>query len=201
MGRPLKDVGNEGDANKVGAFNQASRIGSALKLGAMTTVVTVENDTVNLPPSAKALAVFDGYARAGTYTGELVPAADPSAPTSGEIGIGIAGNLTFAAADDLTEVEVVYAPVEGDIVDATGVVASAGAVLSQKARIILSCTVDGATMAVIARGGTPAAGQVCVSDTGDLSFNAAQNGGSIAVSYVGMPSATVIERLTTEVEF
>lgn len=202
MGRPLKQVGNEGDQNKVGAFNQSVKMGSALLLGAQTVDSAVTSDTIVLPDSAKAFSVIGGFASAGTVTGAFTPAS--GAPATTEIGINATGDLIFNNSDAVTQAEVVYLTVEGDVVSASAIIASGEALLpnTSKARLLLSATADGNSRTVVARASAPAAGEAAVNTAGTaIAFNAADNGLSAVVNYIETPEESVADRLTSDVDF
>lgn len=83
--------------------------------------------TIKLPMDCKAARILRAYARAGSGTpGELTQATAPmtSATSAGQINISAAGDLTFAAADAWTSVDVEYVPEELEVFSMTLPVAS-----------------------------------------------------------------------------
>lgn len=76
--------------------------------------------------SAPAVAVLWAFATAGTVSGQLVPTttAAGAAPTTGQVAVTPCGNIGFLATDAITAVDVLYAPLPGEVVELTGVVAS-----------------------------------------------------------------------------
>lgn len=203
MGRSLKSVGNEGNPNKVGDFNQSVKIGSALALGSQTASGAVASHVMVLPDGAKAAYALNGYASVGSVTGVVTGVA--GAPATTEVGVDVNGDLVFQATDAVTQAEVVYVTLEGDQVSASAVVASTTATLpgTSKARLILSATVDGNARTPVARGtAVPGAGTCAISDDGaSVEFNVADAGLTAVISYIELPVQTVVDRLTGDVNF
>lgn len=204
MSRKLQAVGNEGNPNKVGDFNREVKIGSALKQGAMTVVIAVAANTAELPESGKALALVAVYVSAGGATGAFTVVA--GAPAAGEVAVDpITGNVIFNVADAVTEAEITYTVIEGDVVEAAGVADAAGLVLlpgSSRGRLLLEASVAGASRTVLARAAAPAAGQAALTAAGTgVQFNAADAGAAVIVKYVEMPSTTALDRLLSEVDY
>lgn len=206
MGRPLREVGNEGNPNKVGVFNQSVRIGSALKLGASTVgSFAVVNNEIVLPDGMKALVVIFALATVGTSAGQKTPVLGGS-PSAGEVGITPTGDIVFNATDAVTAAEVTYTVSEGDVVDFSSIVPASGNVLlgaTDSARLLLSATVDGNSRTVVARGSAPGVGEVSVGALGGLiQFNAADDGLVAELSYVQFPQGTSVgDRLEGDVDF
>ena len=202
MGRPLKEVGNEGNPNKVGVFNQDVKMGTALLQGSQSIKGTVTSDVLSL--DVKAIAVISAYSTAGTLTGPLTPIAGGT-PSTGQVIVDRLGNIVFAAADAVTAVEVVYVPAEGDTVSSAIVTDAAGLATfpnSSTARIITSATIDGNARTVIARDGTPSAGEVALTlDGSGAQFNVADANSSAVVTYIEFPAETVVERLLGDVDY
>ena len=201
MGRPLYQAGNDGDQNKIGAFNQAVCIGTALSLGAQSLRTAVANDTVVL--ESKALLVLSAYSVDGTVTGPLTPV--DGAPAAGEVAVDQLGNIVFNAADAVAEVELVYIIAEGDSISAGGVADATGLYSfpnSSTARIITSATANGVARTVVDRGAAPAAGEVALTvDGSGAQFNVADAGAEVTVDYIEFPTDSVINRLNGDVDF
>lgn len=124
--------------------------------------------TLQLPTDGKALRVIRAFVRAGTTTGNLVPDAPPmaAATATGHVNVSESGDITFAAADAPTSVDVYYETMKGElytatlpVVSGTGVCALPAAVVAQGIQTILAANaVTGTTTgvaAVIAPGAVP----------------------------------------------
>lgn len=203
MGRPLREVGNEGNPNKLGVFSQSVKMGSALQLTAATVSATGFTDILVLPENAKATAVVSAFVTAGTTTGAKTPVI--GAPATTQVAVNEDGDILFnVATDEVTAAEVVYTTVEGSIVESAGIVVSGALLLpnSDKARVIISATVDGNARTVLARAAAPSAGETSVSLLGTtILFNAADDGGSAVVRYVQFPTVSVSDALVADVDF
>lgn len=75
--------------------------------------------TVPLADDAKASTVLRAYARLGAAgTGEMTIKVAPAIPTmSGEIGVSPAGNIVTLAADAITDLDVEFIAMRGDVVE------------------------------------------------------------------------------------
>ena len=215
MAQPLKDAGDQGNPNKVGDFNQVAKMGSALSRNAAhSALLAVSGDAASLPEGRKAAQVLEARATAGTATGPLTPVDYGATPAAGEIAVSAAGDLEFAAADGVTECEVVYMPMEGDVIEENVPVASSAASVAQgrRVRMLLEAEVlqgaSAGTKTVANRGATPAAGEVAAADDGTLAFNAADVvAGEARVKYIAFPGVgtgvadSLAERLDGDVNF
>lgn len=85
---------------------------------------------IGLASDARASVVNRAYARVGTVTGELTPAAYGATPSTGQIAVAPNGDIVVLGTDAITLVDVEYMPVKGDVVVLTAVpVASNSAAL------------------------------------------------------------------------
>ncbi len=92
-------------------------------------VATVQ--AILLPDDAKAQSISRAYARAGAAgTGEMTVAAVNATPTTGQVAVSPAGNIVFLGSDAITDVDVDYEVVIGDIVELTVPVVSGTGVLT-----------------------------------------------------------------------
>lgn len=70
---------------------------------------------------APALTVLRAYARAGSAgTGEMTVVAVNVTPTAGEIAVSPSGSIVTLAADALTDVDIEYMAMRGEVVEITG---------------------------------------------------------------------------------
>ena len=106
--------------------------------------------TLALPDDAKAASVLRAYARAGSGTlGELtVDGVMGGATAAGHIGVTQSGDLSFAAADAWTDVDVLYVPRYEDVVTlplvvvpGTGVAVLPAWMTTRKVQSLLRATV------------------------------------------------------------
>lgn len=195
MSRPLRDVLNESNPNKLPTAAQSLPLGNALALATMFAAGPVVADTLVLPETEKAGQITRAFARAGGSTGYKTVVAPESTPAAGQCAITPSGDVLFAAADAVTDAEVIYAPVEGavfeDVVDA----AASAATFSQGRRAlalleaeVIAGVIPGAK-APAARGSVPAAGTAALSAAGTgVAFNAADVvAGSVRLRYIAVP--------------
>jgi len=194
------------DANPNTGWDNArlARLGDGLTLAARHEIVTVAADIGVLPATAKAKAVLSCYVQAPAGVGYLTAVDTDAAPGAGEVAINVLGNLAFNAGDAVTEVEVIYIPVEGrlfedDVIPVSnatelGTVLS-GRGISQIVSVTLNdpATVSGAKT-VVARGTLPGAvgaGNCAVQANGhDIGFHAADVGAAdvtATVTYFAQP--------------
>jgi hypothetical protein len=73
---------------------------------------------VQLPDGGAACTIVRATSRAGGVTGELTPVAYGTTPTTGQIAVAPNGDIVVLAADAITDLDVVYLPDRGDIVQA-----------------------------------------------------------------------------------
>lgn len=216
MTRPLKDVGNEGSQGKLGAFAKDSCQGSAMALVTRTVGQgVVASDVLVLPNTAKAIAILEAYAVAGTSgTGQLAVVARGATLITGQCNITPTGDIAFFTTDAITLAEVTYVTVEGALItEIITVAASVGPLLANKAAKlliaaeVLTGVVPGAVV-VDYRGVTPATTEVAIDDEGTgIVFNAAQViAGTATVTYIATPAVGTAKNsignlLDAEVEY
>jgi len=200
-----KDVINSGNLNTIASAIQRSRVGDALATVARTVSGSVSSNVLTLPNSttdrAKANSILMAYAKGATVTGYKTPVVkETAAPTTGQVTISPGGDIQFAASDAVSQAVVVYTPVEGThFSDNVAVTASGVATLaaSREAMQILTASLDTGggisspgAKTLIARGGTPSAGEACLAATGlSVSFNGtdAGTGGRATITYMALP--------------
>lgn len=126
-------------------------------------------DALDLPNSGKASAILRATVRAGGVTGELTPVAYGTTPATTEIAVGPNGDIVTLATDAITDLDVVYAPERGDVIDTVFPVvsdvltlptsiATRGVVLLAYAEA-LEGTTTGRKIILVPGAGAPAAGQ------------------------------------------
>ncbi len=195
---------NRANPNDLANLNNLARMGDGLALVARHEIVTVAANIGVLPDTAKAKAVLGCYVQAGAATGYFTAIDTDAAPAAGEVAINPLGNLAFNAADAVTEIEVIYIPVEGRLIeDEIITVANAteiGTLLAGKGCTQLVAATLNAPAAtpgaktVVARGTLPAAlgaGECAVQDDGHgIGFLAAEVGPAdvtATVTYFAQP--------------
>ena len=107
-----------------------SKVGSGLAVSARyfsDTIAVVTANILTLPATAKGMQIIWCYARAAGAPGEIAVAAAETTPGAGNCARNQIGDVEFAAADAVTEAEVIYIPVEGDLVTETIPVTAGGA--------------------------------------------------------------------------
>lgn len=208
--RKLRDVGNDGNPNKVGDFNQVLGMGDAIKQGFMTTRRAVTStDRLDLGDNYKVAQVISAFVTVGTVTGALAVQAVGATPTTGQVAATHDGDIRFAAADAVEEVEVVVQLKEGQVIeivttaDATGLVEQ---LLGNTASLIIEAEqLDGAApgvKTVVARAAAPSAGQVAITTTGAIQFNAEAANDRVRIKFVAFPTgSSVIDKLDSRVAF
>lgn len=208
--RPLRDVLNECNANKLPSAGQALKLGNAIALCPMFITGTVTSHLLALPTTQKAIAVLFAFAQAGASTGQKTPIATGAAPAAGQVGVSPTGDIQFNAADAVTSADVVYMSAEGEIFTETLPVAAnvATPLQDKRALILLSATaVTGGTVGaktVDFRAAALAATEAGVTLTGTIGFAAADAVTSATVTYiakpgVGVAAAPVAELLATDI--
>jgi hypothetical protein len=126
-------------------------------------------DAITLPDAGKANSILRATVRAGGVTGELTPVAYGTTPATTECAVGPNGDLVFLATDAITDVDVVYAPERGDVIDSVFPVVSnvltlpasitaRHVVLLEEAEA-LEGTSTGRKIVLVPGAGAPAAGQ------------------------------------------
>lgn len=94
--------------------------------------------TVQLPLDGKARKISRAWARAGTVTGNLVVDAAPmgAATATGHVNVTESGDVSLAAADAITSIDVEYEPLKADILSFTGPVVAATGVMALPAAFV-----------------------------------------------------------------
>jgi hypothetical protein len=199
MGRSIKEILNEGDANKLGAVAQAGRLGTALAINTRFvrgSVGDVTAHVLELPETARAAAITRAHAIAGSFTGILTPVPSNS-PASGQVGLTPDGKPVFNATNAVTEAEVQYIPHEGRVFEEVVSVTSGsglGVPLSDRKVAVLleaEATEAGAVGAkdtgTTARGSTASAGDATITHDGDASFSPTDAVTRGRIKYVAQP--------------
>lgn len=199
-----KDVINSGNLNIISSAMQRSRLGDGLALIPRTIIGAVTSNVMTLPNSttdrSKARRLLRVYARAATSTGYKTPVTPESAPSAGEVAINPTGDVLFNATDAVTDAEVTYIPVEGTYFQDQVIVSGAGVAVLASNRTslqILSASLDAdsgvssaGSKTIIARGGSPSAGEAALSVDGtQVNFNGtdAGSGGTATIEYYADP--------------
>lgn len=127
-------------------------------------------DALSLPDGSKAAEILRAYAKTATAgAGVLTVVAPDATPGTGEIAVAPNGNIVSLAADALTDVDLVYVPQRGDVVDSAFPVASdvltlpssitdLGAIAALEVEA-LEGTATGNKIVLTPAAGAPAAGQ------------------------------------------
>jgi len=146
------------------------------------TVGTVTANILTLPTGAKARQILRCWVTVGGSTGNKTVAVAEATPGAGACAVNQNGDIEFAAADAVTQAEVTYIPVEGELVSETIPVTAGGAgtfLRSKRATMLMSASLNAPAAAPGAsiiddRGTGAAAGhaQLTVAGTG-VEFNAA----------------------------
>lgn len=201
--RTLKDILNKGTLQLLTPAFTKAKLGTLLGLVPTSAVVVVASNIGVLPATAKARAILRAFSTAGTLTGYLTPT-NLATPTTGLIGINQNGDLLFAAADAVTEVEVTYLTHEGEIREEVITVASNSGTLlnSRRAVVLLSATSLAGTLTGaltnVARAATPTTGQAALGVTGKtVTFAAADAVTSALVKYIEYPTLGLSGALNT----
>jgi len=115
---------------------------TAANTGNLAAVLVVSDQDANVP----AAAVLYASARAGAGTpGVLTLVAYGVTPAAGEIAVAPNGRVVTAAADAWTDLDVVYAPEKGDIVEVTANVTANTLTLPTNVTSVGACTLLSAT--------------------------------------------------------
>jgi hypothetical protein len=212
MARTIKDVLDEANPNKLPSGAQIAKLGSALSLEPAFIDAGVTANAIALPSAAKAALGLAAFASAGGATGPLAYVAG-GAPVAGEFSVSASGDIVFAAADAVTRAEVLYLPIEGEVITESVFVAASSAALpsGRKAVLLLSASVVSGIIpgakTVVARGGAPAAGEAAINAAGTaIAFNAADVvAGSCELTYVVTPgsggTSSLNSRLAEQADF
>lgn len=99
----------------------------------VATLSAIAMKTGQLPPAA---SILRATVRAGGVTGELAPQAFGATPATTQIAVAPNGAIVTLTADAITNLDIVYVPERGLVVDYTGPVVAATAVMALPASII-----------------------------------------------------------------
>jgi len=135
-------------------------------------------DALPLPDNSKGVVVLRATARAATVTGELTPAAYGATPTTGQIAVAPNGNIVTLATDAITDLDVVYVPERGDVIETYFPVVSdvltLPASITDRHVVLLEeveaveGTVTGKKI-ILVPGGSPSTGQAALTDVAKTS--------------------------------
>lgn len=207
--RTGRDVGNDGNPNKVGDFNQLIGMGDSIKLGSMSVRRAVESDVMDLGDQFRVVEILSCFVTAGSATGEFSVVATGSTPATTQVAATHDGAILFAAADAVTEAEVVVRVAEGTVLeftvaaDGTGLVStlqgSTGRVLIEAEQISGAAIGD---KTVVARAAAPSAGEAALTTAGEVQFNAEAANEQVRVKFVEFPTdKSVVDKLQSTVAF
>lgn len=102
----------------LGQMNQTKRKLNPTALGVGSyTLATLH--ALQVPDRSRAAVVHRATVRAGGVTGELTPVAYGATPTTGQIAVAPNGDVVVLAADAITDMDLVYTPERGEIVNVT----------------------------------------------------------------------------------
>jgi hypothetical protein len=128
-------------------------------------------DAIVLPAHARASAVLRATVRAGGVTGELTPQAFGTTPTTGQIAVAPNGNIVVVATDAITDMDVVYVPERGDVIETVFPVVSHSITLPTSITtrgVVLLAEVEAlegtstGAKKILVPGGSPSAGQAAL---------------------------------------
>ena len=171
-------------------LNKAAPVVGAAANGNLTTV-----HIIKLPDDAKAASIMRCTGRAGAVLDEFTPQAFGTTPATTQCAVTPCGDIAFVAADAPTDVDVIYQPLKGEVVEfegslATGVLAlpadyTARGVMALLEANITAGTVTGSKIILVplAGGGAglPAAGRAqLTTNKTTVSFNNATDAGTRA---------------------
>lgn len=126
-------------------------------------------DAIELPAHAKANVILRATVRAGGVTGELTPQAFGTTPATTQIAVAPNGNIVVLGTDAITDMDVVYLPERGDVIDtvfpvATNVITLPASITTRGVALLaeveaLVGTSTGDKIVLVPGAGAPAAGQ------------------------------------------
>lgn len=207
MSRSLQSVLDESNINRVGDALHLLPAGRAMSLVPRFARVPVVSNVAVLPENARAATLLNVFVSAGTVNGQFTPVAPNAVPATTQAAINAVGNVAFLPADAVTEAEITYVAVEGEIFDDTITVDTNVGLLpsGRQALVILEAwdTSGGGSSAltVLARASSnPAAGNTKIDTAGaSARFEAAVT--QARLRYVAAPVQTVAEALASSVDF
>lgn len=170
---------------------------TAASTGNFGTVRVVSDQNADVP----AAAVLYASARAGLGTpGVLTPVAYGAIPAAGQVAVAPNGRVVTAAADAWTDLDVVYVPEKGTIVEVTANVAANTLTLPTNVTSVGACTLLSATALT---GGSVGAKIVDLPGAAAAAGEAALNAAKTTVVFAGadaVTSATVRLLVTASVD-
>lgn len=102
----------------LGQLNQTKRKLNPTALGVGSyTLATLH--ALRVPDRSRAAVVHRATVRAGGVTGELTPVAYGATPTTGQIAVAPNGDIVVLAADAITDMDLVYTPERGEVLETT----------------------------------------------------------------------------------
>ena len=129
----LRDALNRANSSTIATHLQRVQLGTVVAghvpqqiSGAVPAAQTNELATVlglGLPYTSRASAVLRATVRtvsSGAVLGELTPVNHDVTPSTGNVAVSPSGDIVFLETDKATKVDVVYAPVAGEVIEWTG---------------------------------------------------------------------------------
>lgn len=129
----LRDALNRANSSTIATHLQKAQLGTVVAghvpqqiSGAVPAAQTNELATVlglGLPYTSRASAVLRATVRtvsSGAVLGELTPVNHDVTPSTGNVAVSPSGDIVFLETDKATKVDVVYAPIAGEVVEWTG---------------------------------------------------------------------------------
>lgn len=211
MSRTLLTVLDETNPNKLASALHELPLGQALDLVPKFYRGVVASNVLVLPDGAKAAAILSCIATIGTTINYLTPLLTNATLATLQCKVNATGDIAFFATDAVTEAEVVYVTIEGEVVTRTiTVVAGTGvgalptgdvAVLLLSATVLAGTTLGAKT--VLPRAvAAPATTNVLLALNGDnIMFAVADAVTSATVTYMRIPTRTVEQALRTAVQY
>lgn len=209
MTRILKTVLDEGNNNKLAAALAELPLGRTMNLVPKFYRGAVVANVLVLPDEAKAAAILSAVRTAGTTIGYTTPVLTSAVVATNQCKVDAKGDIAFFGTDAVTEAEVVYVAVEGDLVTREiDVVAGTGVGAlpsSDVGVLLLSATVLaggalGAKTVLPRVSAAPAAGNVALDLNGDqVLFAVADAVTRASITYRKIPSRTVEQALRASV--
>jgi len=181
--KTLKDVLNDANPGSIESAMQKARFGDVMRQSVLvqlrknvpaadpSQLATLKS--CGLPQACRAASITRAYARAGGATlGLLSPQAFGATPTTGQIAVSPNGDIVTLGTDAWTDLDVLFQPMKGDVIQLTLSAASNAAVLPAVATtpgvaLLIAATVvagtsTGAKIIVANSNSNPSAGQACL---------------------------------------
>jgi hypothetical protein len=132
MTTTLKDMLNKANINELADLLKAAGLGDLARAlpvhlyhqapiaGGTANYNLTTEDIIQLPPDAKAAFIFRATGRDGGTVDEFTPQAYGVTPATTQCGVSPCGDIAFIhATDAVTDVDVAYLPMKGDVVEGT----------------------------------------------------------------------------------